>query len=285
MTYPRSLTRLRELRKSSPHCFVNDRIATGYFERMTFLSMLERDGQIPDSRPICSACATTHKINFFAGDSLRQESWKRECLGSIGRIWICPRTILSFDQLKALNRSSESRLIHQDCEFYESMRCSAPALEWPLIPVTASIAPSKSLVSVALSSLDAYVCPHWQLKDDFVLLHYDEGCKRLTSNWRAEGVPKQPECACRACTYQIRDCEFCGTRISFTLGYDEEFRRTLFVKARRYLGRFTRPTDPAWIAQLDFPWEFASRQQAWEQTLRECERKFGPNIWAFVENL
>lgn len=59
-------------------------------ERLTFLCMLERNGQIDPWRAVCSSCVATHEISFFAPDSLSHQSDKRECLGRAGRMWICP---------------------------------------------------------------------------------------------------------------------------------------------------------------------------------------------------
>ena len=62
-------------------------------ERLELLYMLDRDNKIPKSKAVCSGCADTHNQSLFSLESLAQSSRERHCLGSAGRLWICPHWV------------------------------------------------------------------------------------------------------------------------------------------------------------------------------------------------
>ena len=70
-------------------------------ERLELLCMLDRDGMWP-GKSICSACTTVHNKSSFSQESLQQSNSTRQCLGSQGRIWICPHIQTDYFELKAL---------------------------------------------------------------------------------------------------------------------------------------------------------------------------------------
>ena len=65
--------------------------------RWAFLYMLDRNRpgdycQKPDSKVLCSSCRTRHVVKNFSQSQLQKDSSERQCLGSEGRLWICPHT-------------------------------------------------------------------------------------------------------------------------------------------------------------------------------------------------
>lgn len=69
-------------------------------ERLKLLCMLDLDGQLPQNKTICSSCATTHHRAYFSEKSLKVENIHRQCLGSAGRIWICPHWIIDYSYIQ-----------------------------------------------------------------------------------------------------------------------------------------------------------------------------------------
>ena len=255
-------------------------------ERLELLRMLENDDLIPPSRAICSSCGTTHPVSTFSKTALRQESRLRQCLGGEGRIWICPHASINFDRTKTHGSPRLVHKCHRECSVETFFEYPALVTKWQLIHDIGGSALPKALVSMTLSCLNAYICPHWQLKDEFVLDHYDESCKRMlldcsglsklpecdchTCKWQTKDLP---ECDCHPCKWQTKDCPFCTARILFAVETDEFKRRTLCVMVLRELGHYRGITDPAWIAQLHYPRDFEVLKSAWDSTLKECEFK------------
>lgn len=255
------------------------RRATWHSERLELLCMLERDHLIPRYRSICSICRTTHPRSFFSADALRHESRTRSCLGSVGRVWIAPDIIISFDQLKSYANRHDSYLCHRDCWNTASPCSFNPMFDWPLVHAFDGSMPSNSTVADVLSTLDAYICPHWQLRDPIVLNQYDENCQRLRLS-PLHGR-SSPRCDCRVCMSPLDGCSLCGAQIHYKFRTDSNGKgRTLFVVARRDLKNYGSLTDWSWIEQLNYPEEYDSLTQAWEQTVRRCEynlkTKFSP---------
>ncbi len=67
-------------------------------ERLELRSMLDRDGRIPSLKRLCFGCETAHDSSLFPISSFAQLSTERRCLGSAGRVWICPHQIFYYDQ-------------------------------------------------------------------------------------------------------------------------------------------------------------------------------------------
>ena len=261
--------------------------ALRHLERMAFLAMLERDDSIPPSRSICSACATTHETRCFSDETLRQMSKFRECLGTSGRMWICPNTILSFEQVRTLGGHLRRHVIIQDCDSLSVAGRMAMTVKWPLLHTPPGYVPLSSCVSALLSLLHAPVCPHWQLKDSFVISQYDEECKLLKPTETIDDLDMPSPCECNGCTGRTGECVHCGTKVQFVFGYDIHFKSTLFVTSSRKLGIYKNCTDPTWIAQLNHSSDFTNLERAWKQTMHSGEHHFkqgGPSISVKVGN-
>ena len=247
-------------------------------ERLKLLCMLERDGLIPQFKYICSVCSTMHATTFFSEDALRQSSRKRECLGHVGRLWVCPHEHVTFDQLNHRPSPLDGEGAHQCFSaggVYATDHCAMPAAWWPLVIAVDGGIPTKAEVSKTLMTLDAYVCPHRQLKDPSVLSYYEEGCLEMERCWPRSILPR---CKCDVCTHKTGGCSICGAGIHFIFNDDRHNRRTLFVRANRSYQRYRRLTDRAWIAQLNYPWEYRSLEEAWNQTLQQCELNMKPDV-------
>lgn len=242
-------------------------------ERLIFLCMLERDRQIEPSRAVCSSCITTHDISCFSPDSLKQQSDQRECLGRSGRMWICPHWQCSYDEIRS--SSIDQRQDH-DCgastprslqPFVTSNR-GGPIMTWPLIKLGNSHAPpSKSQVADALRPLILSVCPHWSMKDPFVLRHYSPDCEKLSLS-----TPRSPRalCKCKVCLWRKPNCPSCGASIYFHITRDDRYGNyALDVFVWRKGFNFNNITDPGWIRQLAYPPEFEVLEQAWNVSARQ----------------
>lgn len=255
---------------------------TRRLERLEFLCMLERDGQISHSGLICSACCTTHEVEFFSEDALHQESRIRQCLGRVGRVWICPHATIGYDQLELIYQGLQNHHCYPGSGLYMTAYPSRPFVEWPLIHAPSGTIPLLSEVSKILSSLDAQVCPHRQLKDPLVLLRYDQTCRNLETNF-CQGSWSL-KCRCRACTAPEMDCTICQTQILFGFEMDRDYRRALFPHIARHLQPHQCPTDAAWIAQLSYPRDFSSLRKAWKQTVDRCKQTASRDSLSFDDS-
>lgn len=70
-------------------------------ERLKLLCMLERDLLVRRPRVVCSGCFSTHDVSLFTPGELAKSGLKRLCVGRLGRMWICSKTSVSFDQMEA----------------------------------------------------------------------------------------------------------------------------------------------------------------------------------------
>ena len=65
-------------------------------KRVHLLSLLDRDGKIASSALICSACSMTYAKSQFLSES----NTERACVGTTGRMWLCPHFIRDYDQVQ-----------------------------------------------------------------------------------------------------------------------------------------------------------------------------------------
>ena len=262
--------------------FETPRDALRFLEHMTVLAMLERDNGCFPSRMICSICVRTHAAKYFSDEALGQSSHDRRCIGSLGRMWICPQTILSFDPARKPKEPWTYHSYSQDCDSLSVVDCRPPTVRWPLFHTIPGRLPVSCCVAVRLSLLQAFVCPHWQLKDAFVMDHYNEDCQLLRHASTLRDPNKKLSdaelCKCKSCSGQTGDCEKCGSKIQFLFDYDIHFRGTIFVAATRKLDTYKSCTEPGWLAQLELSSDFAERARAWRQTMSVCDRQFAPRV-------
>lgn len=239
-------------------------------ERLIFLCMLERDGQINPSRAVCSSCVATHDISFFAPHSLDHQSDKRECLGRAGRMWICPHWQCGYDEVRSSSTDhwpshvcGATGLI--DRKPFVASICGMPIVGWPLMRFHRDQAPpSRSQVADALRPLTVSACPHFKMNDPFVLHHYSPDCQKLRYTFpRSLRVP----CICKACLRLEPNCPECGADVFFDVTEDYTVGNyTLEVFVQRRGGGFNGVSDPGWIKQLAFPADFERLDQAWNES-------------------
>lgn len=244
-------------------------------ERLELLRMLDRDGKLPPSKAVCSGCADTHDRSLFSSESLAQPSNERRCLGSAGRLWICPHWILDHN---LVTTSAEPRGSHMCGKRWVSVLAvpgefAEPAVIWPIAVLRRNndAPPSKKLVDDLLARTDLSVCKHLRFADSFVSRLYSPDCKRL---WAGRSDPR---CGCSTCVRQspppdlaahpdvIQNgkCESCGTRIHFFISPDIYRRETLHLAVKRNVTGFRGCTDPAWIERVNGPGEFEELERRW----------------------
>ena len=246
-------------------------------ELLIFLCMLERNGQIDQSRAVCSSCVGTHDISVFAPDSLNHQSDRGECLGRAGSMWICPHWQCSYDEVHSY--STDRRPLHacgaassRGLTPFVASICGKPMVRWPLIELRRGQAlPSNDQEANLLRPLTASACPHFKMNDHFDLRRYSPDCGKLSFSLpRSLLVP----CICQACLKREPDCPECGAEVFFDVMEDYAIgNHTLEVFVQRNGGEFNGVTDPGWIKQLAFPADFEWLEQAWNESA--C--RLGPN--------
>ena len=251
-------------------------------ERLNLLCMLDRDGKIPPSKAVCSGCADTHDRSLFSSESLAQSSSERRCLGSAGRIWVCPHWIFDHNLVTTSSKLGGSHacgkkrvaVVTVDHAFTDT----EPTIMWPIAVLRGSgEAPSKKLVEGILARTDLRVCKHLNFSDNFVSSLYNPDCKKL---WTHEN---DPICPCPVCTRQPQPataaesldsfsggtCESCGTNLCFTIRANRDGEKELKLVIRRKILRFQGCTDWAWIEQVDAPRDFEELERKWRKARDE----------------
>ena len=260
-------------------------------ERLKLLYMLDRDQKIPPSKAVCTSCADTHDRSLFSTKTLAHPIYERSCLGSVGRVWICPHWM--FD-CNLVTTSAEPQGLHAcgDKGVYVHMVYSdiyhlTPNVRWPIIVLQGNNdAPSKKVVDDILGLMDIPVCKHLRYTDQFVSRLYSPDCKKL--RWKKKGP--FPYCQCSSCVWQLsqphlggyvfgklkyRDiytgskCESCGTDVYFRIEADENGQETLELNVRRNIRMFRGCTDRTWIEQVNDPSEFDELERKWYAATNE----------------
>ena len=212
-------------------------------ERLELLCMLDRDGQLPQQKAVCSSCATTHDRVCFSEKSLNMESSQRRCLGSTGSIWICPHWIIDYSNWQDC---TEPRKDHEcgDAKVCVMHGQTRPTIKWPILNLTLihDDTPSQEFVTAVLRGNKVAICPHWRMCDSFVTDLYSPNYNRCSSR---------------------RQCRICGTSIYFSMTTHFDSGNMLQVVVERRKLEFTSCTDPAWIAQLHDPTQFQVLERAW----------------------
>ena len=256
-------------------------------ERLELRSMLDRDGRIPSLEKFCVGCEAVHCSSLFPISSLIQVSTERlwtRCLGTTGRVWICPHQTIDYDQAANSKGTAE----YHRCEnnfisksSWRSGRYDSVDLTcfttWPIMIVRRECVPSKRQVKEALGPLDAPVCPHLRLNDARIAKSYPSDCQRLRCRPGENGLA--PDCGCWSCSSKWRFstvCDLCGTQILFWIKpYANSYMDTLYVILRRTIQDVRSPTDRSWICQVADPVDFETYERAWHATSAECWKKVG----------
>lgn len=249
-------------------------------ERLELLCMLDRDRKFPPTKAVCSACADTHDRSLFSSESLAQPSHERQCLGSAGRVWICPHWILDH---KLVTTSKELRGDHMCGERWVRVLAvhdefAEPNVIWPIIVLRRNgDPPSKKLVDDILARTDVSVCKHLRFADAFISRLYSPDFKKLReahrgtfcgclTSERGTGVVRL---AGHLHVTQGGKCESCGTRIHFSIHSGVDGTETLYLHIRRNLMGFRGCTDPAWIERVNHPEEFEELERQWQKATDE----------------
>ena len=248
-------------------------------ERLKLLYMLDRDQNIPPSKAVCSGCADTHDRSLFSSESLAQPSSQRRCLGSAGRLWICPHWI--FDH-NLVTTSAAPKGIHM-CGIRKVFmlavdhRTTEPTVIWPIAVLRDKRdAPSNEFVEDILGHMNVSICKHLRSSDAFVSRLYSPDCEKL----RGKGeLP--PYCRCSSCAWQLSHpvpaeypglfrslftgghCESCGTEVHFCISAYSDSGWMLELVVKKKIRSFRGCTDRAWIEQVTNPVEFEGLERKW----------------------
>ena len=252
-------------------------------ERLKLLYMLYRDKKVPPSKAVCTNCADTHDRSLSSSTTLAQPSCERSCLGSVGRVWICPHWM--FDH-NLVTTSAEPQGVHA-CgnkrvfvyPTYSDVYDLTPNVRWPIVILHGNNdAPSKKVVDDILGLMDTSVCKHLRYTDPFVSRLYSPDCKKL----RKRGP--FPHCQCSSCVWQLSQphlggyvfgkvkyrnlyngskCESCGTDVYFRIEADMDGQETLELVVQRNIRMFRGCTDRTWIEQVNDPSEFDKPEREW----------------------
>lgn len=230
-------------------------------ERLELVYMLDRDGQIAPSKAVCSTCAAVHEVSLFSVDSLRLDPRNRQCVGSAGRIWICPHWHISHEEAHTMVR--DSHVCGSQKVFVGQLGLNDATIILPVTHLVGGEVPSRRKVKKVLQPLDIYVCPHLRVKDKFILRHYSPDCSRLKSDSMFVGSPQHCTdlCKCKACLWGLCTCAACGTVICFSINTLIGGRSTLYITPRREIPN-CNITDPKWISQVASPPEIAAFDRA-----------------------
>ena len=242
-------------------------------ERLKLLCMLDHDQIIPPGKAVCSGCADVHDRSLFSDKSLAQSSGERLCLGTAGRIWICPHW--TFDH-NLITTSAVPRGTHT-CSGKGVMMVTAyaatatPIIIWPLIALRDNNdLPSKKLVEDILDRMNMSVCKHLQFTDPIVSRLYSPVYLRqkrdlvqsgryplFVSRFSIPGTPGYLDWLTHG------KCESCGTKFHFCIGADHTGQKNIQLVVERKIAAFLGCTDRDWIEQVTDPAEFEGLEQRW----------------------
>ena len=227
-----------------------------------------------------------HDRSFFPNESLAQPSSERRCLGSAGRVWICPHWI--FDH-NLVTTSAEPQRSHEcgNKRVYVLAivldKGTTPTVIWPITVLRGKYdTPPKKVVDDILSLMNTSFCKHLRSTEAYVARLYSPDCKKL--RWTANPRTGAPYCWCSSCVWQLSQpnlaeyvdeffrykdiytggkCESCGTDVYFEIQADKNGQETLQLVVQRKIGRFWGCTDPAWIEQVTDPAKFEELEREW----------------------
>lgn len=257
-------------------------------ERIEWRCMLDRDRKIPSPKAFCSGCMRTHDRSLFSIQSLTQPSTERYCLGSAGRLWICPHQSLDHNQVTKLLRNRrfdfhcERRCFPIYGKFYDLIYMSSGLSGWygyvtcwPIVKMPRDGSPTVQDVEEALRLLKAPMCPHLRLNDACVASAY---LKDRASLSRGPCLGFVPNSKTLKFSSERVVCIFCGISIRFIR---ENLWRsdtdTLSLVTLRKLESPSRCgpwscTDRRWICQVADPTDIEEYEESWHAASAECWR-------------
>ena len=254
-------------------------------EQWRYHCMMERDRprdfiQHPASKIVCGKCQTLHCVNLFSQKQLQQDPSKRQCLGSEGKLWICPEMQLT--GLEPLYQRELGDVIPCD-DLYHRVHIdrnspyTAVVLERSILSCTELSFITEADVEEALGGLEYNICPHFNTKDPSIPRLYNP-----VLSWADNTLDNFLYSCSAACNApQLQQCEICNIRLGFKFRRPREAnnRKVLYLHIRRLLSPSYRYTDPNMLAQLVNPSKFGSLNQQW----MICNRKIDKQIPPFPE--
>lgn len=248
-------------------------------ERLAFLCMLERDGQLSASKAVCSGCKTTHQKSLFSSTALQQMPRRRVCLGREGRLWICPHRIWDYAQLREVQKQGYRPVgsmaqcgcpngevsVHYPSNDFPATEIYSLSIYYSVLAMPRGSELHIASIRKALSALGVNVCPHLKFGDPKMLGAFHPGCPRLEeSRFWAKCV----QCASRGpqsvCGIDVH-CTFCKTKITFYRSELSNETTTLWAQVyRRIVNSAKTLTDPTWIAYLYMPADFERLHEEWQ---------------------
>ena len=259
-------------------------------ERLEWRRMLDRDGNIPSPKAFCSGCLRTHDRSLFSIRSLTQPSTQRYCLGSAGRLWICPHRSYDHGQLLEFLKKPrncpdcEGRSVSMCGKFYDACSwssttsCSVLSCTfvtfWPIVKMPQNGLPSNQDVEEALRLLKAPMCPHLRLNDTCVASAYLKDYAKLQGGFC---LPSRPDYENLMLSSERVVCVFCGISIQFMpWSLIGPATMSLVIFRGMESPRGCAPwscTDRGWICQVADPADVEEYEEAWHAANVECWRK------------
>lgn len=216
----------------------------------SLLCLLDRDGRLPPTDAICGACADTHHQSLFSTDSLTEANEKRQCLGTTGKIWLCPHCTLSHTQVNATHDWSfkphpRPYGFCDKCTIDVDIGMYSTNIRFPFFVFLQDGKSQNELAAAALGSLELQMCPHFQLNEVKLPKIELRRCKLVHSQtWRCPTCNTLPR-------FHIQEL-FCG-------------KRTLWVTIFRSYPTSKVYSDE-WRSQIVQPEVFKQMAQRWYLT-------------------
>ena len=219
-------------------------------QKLQLLCMLERDLLIRKPRVVCSGCFSTHDISLFTPGELAKSGFGRVCVGRVGRMWICPKTAIRFDQLEVHDFWRERYRVHKcsTCVHQHIFSASGFKIIWPLIQASSGAEVPILQLKQTLRRLDIQICPHFRSGNPVIFDSLAPKCRK--NRWKS---PFE-RCSCGNCFGAKPYCSICGMRVNFNVSLPHGYqRRMLVMEIERGRAFYKSATDPNWIAQTVSP--------------------------------
>ena len=237
---------------------------------LKFLCMLEKDQSFHPSRRVCSTCITTHTNSSFSSEALVSFPAERQCLGSEGRVWLCPHKNRNFEQMDRIqreklrwgSRSGESDLACSESNFPGYLSGAVfnnsgnlETFQYFYIHSVPRIEPILSAdLGQILGQYNLHICPHTKLSDPGILHSFCSVCAWGKSCCKIHGG-------------SLADwrCLFCDTKLEIYMNFERK-QHYLKICITRQFGRLRAVTDPDWLCQLVGPTEIPLLDKEWIET-------------------
>lgn len=160
-------------------------IRRGIAHHLEILRLLDRDKFLSPTKAICGPCANTHDRSMFSFREANVPNYQRQCLGAMGRFWICPHENLSHETVfwspSSFNRHPMPESHCQKCRVNVHIGSSESTVDFPIFMMPPGPETGDKLAAKALSKLNLQICPHARLGDAILPDLSSAGCKSRTS--------------------------------------------------------------------------------------------------------